>query len=134
MPRYLSVCRTVIFSIQVNFAFTVNCSKKFSLGSANVTQLLTSLEPLSKHGRIFLDIQAAFHRVWHHGALAKLESMGIRERTPCWFKSYSAQRKKVVMIVGETPQPQDISSGVPQGGVKGSTIFNCFTNNLPTIV
>eukprot|EP00061_Rhincodon_typus_P009638 g33292.t1 len=45
-----------------------------------------------------LDIKVAFDRVWHHRALAKLESMGIRGQTLWWLESYLTQRKMVVAV------------------------------------
>eukprot|EP00061_Rhincodon_typus_P002508 g17742.t1 len=80
-----------------------------------------------------LDIKAAFDRVWYQGALAKLESMGIRGQTLRWLESHLTHRKVVVVVGGQSSQFQDISAGVPHSIVFGPTIFSCF-NDLPSII
>ena len=81
-----------------------------------------------------LDIRAVFDRVWHQGALAKLESMGIRGKILRWLESYLVHRKMVAVVEGQSSQLQDISAGVPQGSVLGPTIFSCFINVLSSII
>eukprot|EP00061_Rhincodon_typus_P002842 g18625.t1 len=49
-----------------------------------------------------LYVKSAFDRVWHQGALAKLESLGIRGQTLQWLDSNLAQRK-MVMAIGYNP-------------------------------
>ena len=71
-----------------------------------------------------LEIKAA----WHQGALAKLESMGVR------LESYLVHRKMVVVIGGQPPQFQDMSAGVPHSSVPDPIIFSCFINDLPSII
>eukprot|EP00061_Rhincodon_typus_P012651 g38521.t1 len=78
------------------------------LGSARVTQLLTSFtalvptwtKELNSRGELrvtTLDIKAAFDRTWHPGALAKLESMGIRANS-LLVGSFLADRKMIVVV------------------------------------
>ena len=81
-----------------------------------------------------LDIKVAFDRVWHQGALAKLESMCIRGQTLHWLESYLVHRKMVVVVEGQSSQLQDIFAGVPQDSALGPKIFSCFINNLPSII
>eukprot|EP00061_Rhincodon_typus_P017834 g46716.t1 len=56
-------------------------------------------EPNSRGGvRVTaLDTKVAFNQVWHQGALAKLESTGIRGQILLWLESYLA----VVVVVGD---------------------------------
>eukprot|EP00061_Rhincodon_typus_P010790 g35339.t1 len=67
-----------------------------------VTALVqTWTEELNSRGEVRIiafDIKAAFDRVRHKGALAKLESMGIRGQILWWLVSYLTLRKMVVVV------------------------------------
>ena len=48
------------------------------------------------HG-LFLDISAAFDKIWHKGLLSKLEQIGIEDKLIKLFKSYLTNRRQVVV-------------------------------------
>ena len=51
------------------------------------------------HG-LFLDISAAFDKVWHNGLLAKLDQIGISGNLLALLKSYLSNRKKFTVVDG----------------------------------
>ena len=76
-------------------------------GDSTITQILYLVHQIrlcwgnSKiaHG-LFLDISAAFDKVWHKGLLAKLEQIGISGAFLDIFVSYLSNRKQCVVIEG----------------------------------
>ena len=74
-------------------------------GDSTITQLIYLVHQIrtswgkSKiaHG-LFLDISAAFDKVWHNGLLAKLEQIGISGAFLTIFKSYLSNRKQCVVV------------------------------------
>ena len=60
----------------------------------------------------FLDIIAAFDKVWHKGLLAKLEQIGISDAVLTLFNSYLSNRKQCVVVDGVKSSMIDIQSGV----------------------
>eukprot|EP00061_Rhincodon_typus_P017150 g45717.t1 len=66
-----------------------------------VTALVQSgMKELNSRGEMrmtALDIKAAFDQVWHQGALARLESLGIKGQTFWWLESYLTHRKMVIV-------------------------------------
>lgn len=79
----------------------------------------------------FLDVQQAFDRVWHKGLLCK-----IKEKLPHSLfhilASYLSDRIFQVKHGDARSKFYNIEAGVPQGSVIGPTLYNIFTNDLPT--
>ena len=50
-----------------------------------------------------------------------MEHYGVRGIALEWFKSYLNNREQYIYINGETSQLKDISCGVPQGSVFGTS-------------
>ena len=48
----------------------------------------------------FLDISAAFDKVWHNGLIAKLSQFGVEGNYLDLFKSYLNNRKQCVVVDG----------------------------------
>ena len=66
------------------------------------------------HG-IFLDVSAAFDKVWHNGLLAKLSQVGVEGSFLDTVRSYLAGRQQVVVVDGVKSDVLDVKVGVPQG-------------------
>ena len=81
------------------------------------------------HG-LFLDISAAFDKIWHKGLLAKLEQIGIEDKLLGLFTSYLHNRKQVVVIDGVKSEVQTILAGCPQGSKLGPLLFIIFINDI----
>ena len=64
------------------------------------------------HG-LFLDVAAAFEKVWHKGMAAKLEQNGITESCLDLFKSYLSNRKQIVVVDGVKSHTEVINAGIP---------------------
>ena len=63
----------------------------------------------------FLDISAAFDKVWHNGLIAKISQFGVEGNYLDLFKSYLNNRKQCVVVDGIKSSMLDIKAGVPQG-------------------
>ena len=78
-----------------------------------------------------MDLSKAFECVPHDLLISKLEAYGINENFLAYHHSYLSNRKQCVCINNVTNDFKTIISGVPQGSIVGSILFNCFSNDFP---
>lgn len=70
---------------------------------------------------VFLDIEAAFHKVWHQDLLYKIKKL-LSNTFYLLFK---------ILFEEEFSTIKEIKAGVPQGNVPRPTLYNIFTSDIP---
>ena len=79
---------------------------------------------------LFLDVSAAFDKVWHNGLLAKLDQIGVEGTFLDTISSYLAGRKQVVVVDGVKSDILEVQAGVPQGSRLGPLLFIIYMNDI----
>ena len=106
-------------------------------GDSTVSQLLYIVHNFRKNWAtnkisqsLFLDVSAAFDKVWHNGLLGKLSQIGIEGHFFDTISSYSVNRKQVFVVDGAKSDPLDLKAGVPQGSRLGPILFIIHMNDI----
>ena len=79
---------------------------------------------------ICLHLSAGFDTVNHSILLEVMENFGITNTALKWISSFLKNRKFSVHIDDVSSNIKTINFSVPQGGILGSTIFNCYVSTL----
>jgi ribonuclease HI len=83
---------------------------------------------------VFLDLTAAFDKLWNQGAIKYLHSLGIEGRMLRWLAAFLLNRKIRVRLNGETSELVETENGCPQGSVLSPIIFTVVMNSLEAAI
>lgn len=78
----------------------------------------------------YIDYKSAFDCISHPKLLLKLSSYGITGNLYFWIKAFLTNRSQTVKINSTFSSPCSVVSGVVQGSVIGSLLFNIFINDV----
>ena len=80
----------------------------------------------------FLDLSLAFDKIPHDALIYKMRKTNINKNIRKIIASYLKNRKFTVIVENETSTERSVRGGVPQGSALGPTLFNIYTNDIPT--
>ena len=99
-----------------------------------LTQAVCQSQRLSRRvGAIFLDIEKAFDRVWHHGLRYELLHMNAPALLLRSISSFLWDRTVKVRILGHTSREIAVNYGVPQGSPISPLLFLLYMYKLPKL-
>lgn len=141
LPTLSKVCESVIHARLLDHCVEHNVISNrqaaYLKGDSTISQLTYLVHKIRLswgQGKItqcvFLDISAAFDKVYHNGLIAKLEQIGIVGQYKSLFMSYLEGRKQKVSVEGEVSEEVDITAGIPQGSRLGPLLFIIYIEDI----
>ncbi|GFX95298.1 probable RNA-directed DNA polymerase from transposon BS [Trichonephila clavipes] len=87
-------------------------------------------KPHKKTLAVFLDISAAFDRVWRQKLVHTIQGTGINGKALLWIHDFLRGRKFSVRFNGALSESRRMWAGVPQGSVLSPLLFLIFMNTI----
>ncbi|GFT67541.1 probable RNA-directed DNA polymerase from transposon BS [Trichonephila clavipes] len=87
-------------------------------------------KPHKKTLAVFLDISAAFDRVWRQKLVHTIQGTGINGKALLWINDFLRGRKFSVRFNGALSESRRMWAGVPQGSVLSPLLFLIFMNTI----
>jgi hypothetical protein len=87
-------------------------------------------KPTKRTAAIFLDMSAAFDKVWTNKLICKMAQVGIKDRALLWITSFLKRRRISVRVNQAYSRSHRLYSGVPQGSVLSPLLFLLYTTNI----
>ncbi|GFV73581.1 RNA-directed DNA polymerase from mobile element jockey [Trichonephila clavipes] len=87
-------------------------------------------KPHKKTLAVFLDISAAFDRVWRQKLVRTIQGTGINGKALLWINDFPRGRKFSVKFNGALSESRRMWAGVPQGSVLSPLLFLIFMNTI----
>src|SRR6476469_2850522 len=78
-----------------------------------------------------MDLTKAFDTVNIHSLIDKLHQTNIQPTIIKYIANYIKGRKGYTLNLNATSRPQQFKTGVSQGGVLSTTLFNIYTSDIP---
>ena len=79
---------------------------------------------------VTLDFSRAFDTLYHEVLISSLQSCNFGENSINWFKSYLVDRSQQTAYARARLSCRALPSGVSQGSLLGSVLFNVYINGL----
>ncbi|GFU02627.1 RNA-directed DNA polymerase from mobile element jockey [Trichonephila clavipes] len=83
-------------------------------------------------GGIFLDVENAFDRLWHHGLIFKMINLNYPPYLIHTISDYLHNRTFQVKIQATISKIGHIQAGSPQGSLLSPILYNIYTYDFPT--
>ena len=90
----------------------------------------TKLNMSHKVGVIYMDLSKVFDSLNHETLIAKLKCYGLDQHAVELFRSYLSNRYQCCKMNNTLGDWRKIITGVPQGSILGSLLFNIFLNDI----